>query len=183
MQEQERWEGAHQKNKYFCGPDHELIIDLHPKLKNYIVSLKGKEKKAVAEGIHLLLDLMLKPPKYATSKNSTEHTISMTNSPLRSRKRKDGYIVAEIKGNNCLLQANLLRLDSLLPESLALACEGKTIGEIADVSGFSDMIDTNQKIISTYKGVNGGTVLKLEKIETEKITYPELIGDSKQRYK
>lgn len=183
MIEQERWEGAHQKNPYFCGPDHDLIIDLHPKLKNYIVSLEGMEKNKIVAGIHMLLDLMLKPPRYSSSKNSNEHSITIEQSPLRLRKRKDGYIVAEIKGKNFLLQANLLRLDSLLPEALCMACVGKTIGEVADLSGLPDMIDRDQKITDTYKGINGGTVLKLDKVETEKITYPELIGDSTKRFK
>lgn len=183
MKEQERWERAHQKNEHFCGPDYDLITDLHPKLKRYIVSLEGEEKEKLVGGIHTLLDLMLKPPRYSSSKNVNEYSVIIGQGPLRLRKRKDGYVIAEIKGKNFLLQANLMRLDSLLPEALCMACIGKTINEIADFSDLPDMIDHNHNIIATYKGINGGTVLKLDKVETEKITYPELIGDSLSRFK
>lgn len=181
---------------YACDKHHLLsaswsppspFLRLDPVLAERILSLSGKEKASFKEGVHLVLDAIMRAwyRSYMTggwkgpSKcKAQSHDIEGT--PLRIRVNHAYNVTVDVIGNGGILSGDQIMIDGNLPLSVQEACVGKRVDQIiANDEGF---FDGSRTVLSAFTRMGKNTVMNVSKSEEKAITYSSMFGDPKKRF-
>lgn len=159
------------------------ILTLDPILADRLLAFEGDDWKSFYEIFHKGLDQRIEifiqaQTMYGQLPKPRLVQGKIANHPLRYRTTKSLDMTIDIIGAGGILTANEIILDAVLPSTMVNAAPGRTIGELMDVDGYAT---TDRKIVSASIRFNSTTIMKLEEIETRKLTYREVFGDPKKR--
>lgn len=159
------------------------VLSLDPVLADRLMALEGADRDSFYEIFHKGLDQRIEifiqaQTMYGNLPKPRLVQGQISNLPLRYRTTASLDMTVDVVGGGGILAANEIILDAILPSTMINAAAGRTVGNLIDIEGYAT---ADRKILSASVRFNRQTILKLEPIETRKLTYREIFGDPKKR--
>ena len=175
------WKRAIEKWHIFTHDSPVLTLD--PVLADRLMALEGADRDSFYEIFHKGIDQRIEifiqaQTMYGNLPKPRLVQGRISNLPLRYRTTKSLDMTVDVVGGGGILAANEIILDAILPSTMINAAAGRTVGNLIDIEGYAT---ADRKIISASVRFNRQTILKLEPIETQKLTYREIFGDPEKR--
>lgn len=159
------------------------VLSLDPVLADRLMTLEGADRDSFYEIFHKGIDQRIEifiqaQTMYGRLPKPRLVQGQISNLPLRYRTTASLDMTVDVVGGGGILAANEIILDAILPSTMINAAAGRTVGNLIDIEGYAT---ADRKIISASVRFNRQTILKLEPIETRKLTYREIFGDPEKR--